>query len=586
MSKGVNRFCFLAIVRDEAPTIERCLESVKNIATSYLICDTGSKDDTVQRILNFTERNNIPGEVIFREWVSYGDNKSELLRVFNNHPLVGDAKYICWLDADEVFIVDAKKPDSYPNRENSNKLYEYLESRTENVFYIKTLHGDLIYSRWQIARNNQLYQWKLPYQEYFVGTVSNVPHHLPSDKIPLWNLSRRQGNSSRDPDITKKRIAMAEKWMEKNPADPDMARMIFYLAEAYIGVNKEKAIELYKKRLEHVGYIQERYISLLKLAELESGWESKVVYWMAAQDLVPNRLEAFYDMMIWYYNRNEHRRAVSVFYSAPFSRVPPADAMFIRQSIYDWMFDLNASVSMYLIGEYQKAYEVGSALLARKTCNPAETELAEKNLKFFKEKYKPGVSGHRIDPSSPLPSVIIIDNFYENPLEVRERALKMDYPVRGNYPGFRTESTATEADKLRFESILGRSINYWPTTYNGSFQYTTKENKSWIHRDPTNFSAVIYLTPDAPANGGTVLYRHKATGLERSIEKTPEDIQLNNDGNDETKWEVIDRIGNKFNRAIIFQGGVSHKSDTYFGDDIHNGRLFQTFFFNVDGRKY
>ena len=46
--------------------------------------------------------------------------------------------------------------------------------------------------------------------------------------------------------------------------------------------------------------------------------------------------------------------------------------------------------------------------------------------------------------------------------------------------------------------------------------------------------------------------------------------------------EVIDRIGNKYNRLVIFDGFISHKSDEYFGSDKESGRLFQTFFFDCE----
>jgi len=580
-----NRFCFLAIVRDESRVIERCLTSVKDIATSYLICDTGSKDDTISKIEVFMAGAGIPGEVITREWRSYGENKSELLKVFRAHPVVGDAKYICWLDADEVFITNPKVDTSYPTKEDADKLYGYLEKRTENVYRIKTIYGLLTYVRWQFARNNQLYEWKLPYQEYFAGTVSHVDHDL---DLSLWNFSRHEGNSSNDPDITKKRIEMSERWMERNPDDPSMDRMIFYLAEAYTSIDPNKAVELYKRRLEMGGYYQEKYISMLKIAELVEP-QYKLMYWALAQDMVPERLEAYYDMFIYYYSRGNHRKAAAIFFAAPSSRVPPA-GLFIKHQIYDYLFDMNGSVSLYYTGEYKKAYEVCASLLARKTYPPTEAAQVEKNMSYFREKYIPLVAQNtlvdNVNASSPLPSFVVIDNFYDNPMEIRENALKMTYSVKGNYPGARTESTATDADRKRFETIIGRAITYWPTQYNGSFQYTTKDNKSWIHRDPTNFSVVVYLTPDPPVNGGTVLYRHRETKLERVVEKSAEDVRLNNDGNDESLWEVVDRVGNKFNRAIIFQGGLSHKSDFYFGDDISNGRLFQTFFFNVEGRKY
>ena len=40
-------------------------------------------------------------------------------------------------------------------------------------------------------------------------------------------------------------------------------------------------------------------------------------------------------------------------------------------------------------------------------------------------------------------SAIIIDNFYDNPDEVREFALAQDFNVDGNYPGHRTQSFLT-----------------------------------------------------------------------------------------------------------------------------------------------
>ncbi len=36
-------------------------------------------------------------------------------------------------------------------------------------------------------------------------------------------------------------------------------------------------------------------------------------------------------------------------------------------------------------------------------------------------------------------NVIITDDFYTNPLEVRQFALGQEFKVRGNYPGARTE---------------------------------------------------------------------------------------------------------------------------------------------------
>ena len=51
---------------------------------------------------------------------------------------------------------------------------------------------------------------------------------------------------------------------------------------------------------------------------------------------------------------------------------------------------------------------------------------------------------------------------------------------------------------------------------------------------------------------------------------------------DFTQWEVVDRIGNIFNRLILFNSKQFHMSVDYFGLNKFDARLFQVFFFNVE----
>ena len=110
---------------------------------------------------------------------------------------------------------------------------------------------------------------------------------------------------------------------------------------------------------------------------------------------------------------------------------------------------------------------------------------------------------------------IIVDDFYTNPYEVREFALSQEFEVRGNYPGYRTESFLNDGMKKTIQEILrpyAGEITGWGGDYSGSFQYTTADDRSWIHSDSwTDWAAVCYLTPDAPLSSGTGLFQHKET---------------------------------------------------------------------------
>lgn len=184
-------------------------------------------------------------------------------------------------------------------------------------------------------------------------------------------------------------------------------------------------------------------------------------------------------------------------------------------------------------------------------------------------------------------NLIVVDDFYENPDEVRKFALSQEFSVTGNYPGKRTKSFLSDGIKEGISSIMyniGGEVTNWfegenGSGYTGAFQLCTSQDRTWIHGDYYNmWAGVCYLTPDAPVSGGTALYRYKENG-DRISERGK---NTGYDSYDYTKWEVVDRVGNIYNRLILYPGHLYHASVDYFGNDIHSGRLFQTFFFDTE----
>jgi hypothetical protein len=176
--------------------------------------------------------------------------------------------------------------------------------------------------------------------------------------------------------------------------------------------------------------------------------------------------------------------------------------------------------------------------------------------------------------------LLVIDNFYENPDIVRNYALSQDFSVKGNYPGARTNPYLPDDVKscIEYWMAFAGPVTHWfeDQGYTGAFQLATAQDRTWIHADHHNmWAGVCYLTPDAPYTGGTAFYRHKETGEFRRSNKDHE-------GYDYTKWDQFDRVGNKYNRLIIYRGDLYHASLDYFGNSNETGRLFQTFFFNTE----
>lgn len=186
--------------------------------------------------------------------------------------------------------------------------------------------------------------------------------------------------------------------------------------------------------------------------------------------------------------------------------------------------------------------------------------------------------------------IIVINDFYDNPHSVREYALKQDFNYNGNYPGVRTQQFLTDKFKMKFQELVnnyGKINDFFmlqnpDICSNGCFQITTSTNRSWIHNDkPHNWAGIIYLTPDAPLNSGTTFYNLKKEYLLDNIDYS-DNINIKDYGYDITKWDIVDKIGNVFNRLVLFNSKRYHMSSDYFGNNNDNGRLTQVFFFSVE----
>jgi len=200
-------------------------------------------------------------------------------------------------------------------------------------------------------------------------------------------------------------------------------------------------------------------------------------------------------------------------------------------------------------------------------------------------------------PNLPNCGLIVIDNFYNNALETREYILKQDFSVRGNYPGQRTISYANQHLMniiQKYVEPFGGKITMFPMPnsdnsnsdkiYNGSFQFTTSRDRSWVHVDGfNNWAGVLYLTPNAPLSSGTAFYQfHDGTMYEADTEIFNNKREIDSCTQDLTKWKIVDRVGNVFNRLILFNSKRYHMSMDYFGTNKEDGRLFQVFFFSTE----
>lgn len=180
-------------------------------------------------------------------------------------------------------------------------------------------------------------------------------------------------------------------------------------------------------------------------------------------------------------------------------------------------------------------------------------------------------------------NIIVVDDFYNNPDEVREFALSQPFDVTGNYPGARTKNFFNDSTKQTIQKLLPENVVNWldgPEGYTGAFQLTTGSHSSWIHNDAyNNWAGVLYLTPNAPTSGGTGFFRSKIDG---SLTGTNHDSLPDSVWSDVSKWDKVAEVGNIYNRIVLFRADQWHTSLDYFGSGPEDGRLTQVFFIKTE----
>ncbi len=204
-------------------------------------------------------------------------------------------------------------------------------------------------------------------------------------------------------------------------------------------------------------------------------------------------------------------------------------------------------------------------------------------------------------------SIIIVDEFHDNPEEVREYAISATYTKKeeNTFPG-ENSTTGFQEDllKSKIEHILQRPIK--PSNPFGYFRYSWEtsdaENSKLqkVHVDNGwEFGGVCYLnTPEQlkdHQDAGTLFTRHKALKIDQTP-RTKEEAELfgythydelrqsiiYGDGLDLDKWDVYARCLPKFNRLVLFRAWMYHSHHVNFGNkNPADSRLVQLFFFNT-----
>ena len=355
------------IVKNEAPNIKRCLESVAPYINYYVIADTGSIDDTKKIIKEYFDEKGIPGEILDHKWEDFGTNRSKVLKHCH-----GKVKWALMIDADDT--IEGKLP--------VEKFNDDLDG-----YVVKIMRGSMVWYRAQIFNlGKKLWWFEEPLHEYAICEQPMNVSKLEGDYS--WNV-RTEGCRSREVNSDREKYARdyftLKKYLE---IDPQSVRKQFYAAQsAFDAQLYEVAEKEYLKRVEMGNWPEEVFYSWIRigicreimgrpLAEIAEAF-------MSAYEARPNRAEALYHLSCVYRKHERPRSAFLVASQALSIPAPTEDILFVDHSIYQWGILDEIATTAFYVGKIHMGLSACEKLLNDSYMPEIHRERIQKNKDVY-----------------------------------------------------------------------------------------------------------------------------------------------------------------------------------------------------------
>ena len=574
----MNKKCKIVIVamfKNESSVLLNMLESCKPYADFYVLQNNGSTDGSDQIAKDFLTNNQLSGIVYEEEWRGFGWNRDQLVQFCQS--IDHGCDWILQMDSDELLHVE---PDfDWSIFDNVNVHQFHIPVSTDNCLYMRAwmwnarypwrFNHDLVHETIYCADpeiNNNLIIQDLPntkfqHLRFLTGETWTNPtkfisqallleedliknNTLLSDLYHFWNLGHCYNDAYISPDFP----------LGADQQREFARRSIFYFQEYVNYIHNVRETGVPK-------FIDEQsYSSLISVAHAYrflNEIDASIATANLAALFVPERNDHLWLLAHLYFDQQQYEIALSYINKmlSPERKNPfPRYCHYIDPTLY---YDSPSNRLQNFQQTILQKINEGNKIMTN-------------NMPFILN-------------SNQQKRLFVVDNFYDNPDEIRHFALsnvEYEEDIRF-YKGMRSKQAYRPIFiKQAFENIIGQPIVRWDDyNYNGVFQIVSSENPQVIHYDVQRWAAIIYLTPNAPIESGTRTHRSKINGS-RHRHQEDADEALGGMFYDMTRFEICDSVGNIYNRLVIMDAEAIHSAGLYFGNSMFNGRLTHLFFFD------
>lgn len=334
--------CLNMIVRDEAPVIRRCLESVRPMIDTWVILDTGSTDGTQDVIRDCYA--DLPGELHERAWKGFDKSRTEAIELARDA-----ADYLFFIDADDVMEL-----------ESGFRMPEL----TLDAYRVDIRCGQFRYWRPALVSTRLPWRYVSVLHEYIeCGSRYSLGRLAGAEMVIVGGGGRLRKSGTRE-----KYLADAEILREGLAAEPHNTRYAFYLGQSLSDAGEhEQALEAYDRRAEMGGWAEEVYTARLWAArlaeELKRPTTEVMDRYLRAYETRPSRAEAIGELAR--VCRYAERWPLAHMFAQRAARIPfpSEDELLVESPWYEWRSLDELAVSAYWVGEYEESKRCCERLL-------------------------------------------------------------------------------------------------------------------------------------------------------------------------------------------------------------------------------
>lgn len=282
--------CLNMIVKNESHIIQNTLEKLcDKIKFDYwVICDTGSTDNTPQIIIDFFKKKSIKGELFYDEWVNFAYNRTlALKRAYKKTQL------LLIFDADDEIVGNIQMP--------TNVLFD--------EYHLKFGSEGFMYTRVLLINNYKIFEFLSVIHEFIV--CKEQPCKTNVINGDYYVVSGRTGSRNLDKDKYLKDALILEKAykeaLEKN--DFLFHRYSYYCANSYRDCGRfEDAIKWYKISLNHEKqWEQEKYTACLYIYQCYTSLNQEdtgFFYLVKSLKYDNERVDCLFPLLVYYCREN------------------------------------------------------------------------------------------------------------------------------------------------------------------------------------------------------------------------------------------------------------------------------------------